>query len=237
MPASYQTPPSFGELVHGTDAATEIYPRTPAGPAPSAWSETVATEGIRPPVRETADSAAVHAEPERVVARFRSHGRALFFPTVFVIALAGATGYFAGWFAIEWQNWAVLAGAAVLSVLFFFAPLVRWLSTRYVITTRRIIFRRGLVINTRSELLMGRAHELTVRKSLLQSMFRCGDVRIGTGPGEFVVLKDVPQADLVLTVLGDLLETQHVPAHSTVRFRRTQADIPWWEDPALAQRE
>ena len=250
MPASKQPRPSFGALIHGSDAPTELIAAggsgpLPPAPAPSAYGETVATERIRPPHRagsrakgapDAAGAADETAEPERVVAKFRAHGRRLFFPTILLIAVAGATGYFSSWFPVEWQNWAVLAAGALLAVLFFLVPAVRWLSTRYVITTRRIILRRGLLVNTRSELMLVRAGDITVRKSLLQAMFRSGDVRIGTGPGEFAVLRDVPRADLVSEVIGDLLESQHVPSHA-VRFHRPDQDNPWWDEQSQPRSE
>ena len=255
MPASKQPRPSFGALIHGSDAPTELIAAGGSGPlppapapsayAPSAYGETVATERIRPPHRagsrakgapDAAGAADEAAEPERVVAKFRSHGRRLFFPTIFLIAIAGATGYFSGWFPVPWQNWAVLAAGALLAVLFFLVPAVRWLSTRYVITTRRIILRRGLLVNTRSELMLVRAGDITVRTSLVQAMFRSGDVRIGTGPGEFAVLRDVPRADLVSEVIGDLLESQHVPSHA-VRFHRPDQDNPWWDEQSQPRSE
>lgn len=245
MSASKQPRPSFGALIHGSDAPTEVFPSArsvpePAAPTPSAYGETVATERIRPPsptatgapgqpAPDATGSVTDQAPPERVVAKFRAHGRRLFFPTVFLIIVTGATGYFSSWFPEDWQNWSVLVAGLLVAVLFFLVPAVRWLSTRYVITTRRIILRRGLLVNTRSELMLVRAGDLTVRKSMLQAMFRSGDVRIGTGPGEFAVLRDVPRADLVSEVIGDLLESQHVPSHA-VRFRRPDQDNPWWDE-------
>ncbi|SMG12655.1 PH domain-containing protein [Agreia pratensis] len=242
MPAPKHPRPSFGALIHGSDAPTEVFAaeRSSAAPAPSAYDETVVTERIRPH-GQSAQGQYAHgapdatgpapepAEPERVVAKFRSHGRRLFFPTIFLIVIAGATGYFSGWFAEDWQNWSVLAAGALLAVLFFVVPAVKWLSVRYVLTTRRIILRRGLLVNTRSEVMLARAGDLTVRKSVLQAMFRTGDVRIGTAPGEYAVLRDVHRADLVSEVIGDLIEAQHVPAHA-VRFRRPDVDNPWWDE-------
>ncbi|WP_052521502.1 PH domain-containing protein [Agreia bicolorata] len=247
MPAPKHPRPSFGALIHGSDAPTEIYsserPVVAAGPAPRAYGETVVTERIRPsaqpatgPYAQSARDATgpvpEQAEPERVVAKFRSHGRRLFFPTIFLIAVAGATGYFSFWFPEQWQNWSVLAAGALLAVLFFVVPAVRWLSTRYVITTRRIIVRRGLLVSTRSEVMLARAGDLTVRKSVLQTMFRSGDVRVSTASGEDALLRDVPRAELVSEVIGDLIESQHVPAHA-VTFRRPDADNPWWDGQQL----
>jgi membrane protein YdbS with pleckstrin-like domain len=238
------------------------YPTARSGVAPSAaarsaYDETVATERIRPqgrpaqgqfaqghlaqgqPAQGAPDARGENhepVEPERVVAKFRAHGRRLFFPTIFLIIVAGATGYFSSWFPEEWQNWSVLAGGALLAILFFVVPAVKWLSTRYVITTRRIILRRGLLVNTRSEVMLVRAGDLTVRKSMIQAMFRSGDVRIGAGQGEFAVLRDVPRADLVSEVIGELLESTHVPAHA-VRFRRPDNENPWWDEQPAPRSE
>ena len=79
--------------------------------------------------------------PEAVVARLRPHGRALFWPSLALIAILGATGYFYGSFDEVWQNLAVLGGALLLGVLLWLLPLLHWLGRHYTITTRRIVLR------------------------------------------------------------------------------------------------
>ncbi|MHB1172097.1 MAG: PH domain-containing protein [Lacisediminihabitans sp.] len=143
---------------------------------------------------------------ERVVARLRPHGRALFWPSLFLIAGVGAIGYFQGSFPLGWQNALLLVGGAFLLVLLCVLPLLAWLGKRYIITTRRIILRSGFVIRVRQELLHSRGYDVTVRKNSLQSMFGSGDVQINTGLDHPVVLADIPNADLVQSVLHDLME-------------------------------
>lgn len=143
---------------------------------------------------------------ERVIARFRPHARVLFFPSILVVAVCGATGYFAFSFPEQWQNIAVFAGAAVLVIFGWLLPLLSWLASRYTVTTKRLIIRSGFLVSTRQEIPFNRGYDLAVRKSWLQSLFRSGDVRITRAPGQVAVLRDVPEADLVMTVIGDLLE-------------------------------
>jgi membrane protein YdbS with pleckstrin-like domain len=144
--------------------------------------------------------------PERVVARLRPHARVLFWPCLAVIALAFGMGYYTGAFPEPWQNLTVLAVGALLILLLWFLPLLSWLGKRYVITSRRIVLRHGCFVRIRQELLHSRGYDIVVRKNAMQSLFGSGDVRINTGLEHPVVLRDVPGADLVQSVLHDLME-------------------------------
>lgn len=145
-------------------------------------------------------------EIESVVARLRPHGRRLFWPSLFLIATIGTVSFFYGRLGEQWQNLALLAGGALVIVLVWLIPLLAWLGHRYIITTRRLVLRRGFFVRTRQELLHSRGYDVSVRKNALQSMFGSGDVRINTGLDRPVVLRDVPGADLVQSALHDLME-------------------------------
>lgn len=155
---------------------------------------------------------------ETVVARFRSHGRALFWPSLVLAATAGAAAYFYGQFPELWQNLAVLAGAVLFALILWLLPLLGWLGRNYTVTTRRIVLRSGLLVRTRQELLHSRGYDVTVRKNSFQSMFGSGDVQINTGLDRPVVLRDVPSADLVQAALHDLMEA----SVNSVSARRQQ---------------
>jgi uncharacterized membrane protein YdbT with pleckstrin-like domain len=99
----------------------------------------------------------------------------------------------------------VFAIAGVLVISGWLIPLCRWLSTRYTITTRRVVVRSGLVVRSRQELLHARIRDVTVRRGALQAVFRSGDVILNSGRDP-IVLKDVPSADLVQEALHDLIE-------------------------------
>lgn len=146
------------------------------------------------------------APAERVVARLHPHARRLFWPAVLLIAVCGATGYFAGSFPESWQNVAVLVVAGLIVFFFCFLPLLFWLTTRYTITTRRVILRRGFFVRVKQEVLHSRGYDVTVRTGWLQAMSRSGDVLIETGQGHPLVLADVPSAALVEQTLHDLIE-------------------------------
>jgi len=149
--------------------------------------------------------------PETVVARLRPHSRALFFPTVALLADIGAVSYFAGSLPEEWMNLLLLAAGAVVALLLFVVPVLRWLSQNDTITTRRVVIRSGILVRSRQELLHSRGYDVTVRQAGLQLLFRSGDVLINTGNEHPVVLRDVPNADLVQSALHDLMDASFNP--------------------------
>jgi len=149
--------------------------------------------------------------PETVVARLRPHSRALFLPTVALLADIGAVSYLAGSFPEQWMNLLVVGAGAVVALLAFGFPVLRWLSQNDTITTRRVVIRSGVLVRSRQELLHSRGYDVTVRQAGLQLLFRSGDVIISTGNGHPVVLRDVPHAELVQSALHELMEASLNP--------------------------
>lgn len=151
--------------------------------------------------------------PERVIARLRPHARALVLPSLTLIVVVGAATFFAVSLDELWMRLAALLGGLLLAALLWLLPLLRWLSTQYLLTSRRVVISRGLLVRTRSEVLLSRSHEVTVRRSGLQGAFRSGDVLLNTGLDRPVVLRDVPRADLVQRALADVMDeaTTSVP--------------------------
>jgi membrane protein YdbS with pleckstrin-like domain len=152
------------------------------------------------------DPAAQGPPPESVVARLRPHSRALFVPTVALLADIGAVSYFAGSFPEQWMNFLLLGAGALFALLLFVVPVLRWLAQNDTITTRRVVIRSGVLVRSRQELLHSRSYDVTVRQAGLQLLFRSGDVMINTGLEHPVVLRDVPNAELVQSALHDLME-------------------------------
>lgn len=145
-------------------------------------------------------------QPETVVARLRPHARAMVWPSLGLLVIVAVTSYFAGSFDSAVVNILVVAAAVLLSLFVWVVPLLAWLGRNYTITTRRIVLRSGFLVRVRQELMHSRGYDVTVRKGALQSMFGSGDVEINSGLDRPVVLRDVPDADLVQAALHDLMD-------------------------------
>ncbi|MFZ7089095.1 PH domain-containing protein [Curtobacterium sp. RRHDQ10] len=156
----------------------------------------------------TESSSGPAPDPERVIARFRPHARRLFWPVVRAFVVCALGGFGIGLFRADWAwlNLVVAGLVVVLLVLGSVVPLFRWLGSRTVVTTRRLVQTTGSVVRTRHELLHSRGYDVTVRRTGLQGMFRTGDVLVFPGEDRPLVLPDVPSADLVVAVLHDLVE-------------------------------
>lgn len=166
------------------------------------------------------------AGQEFVVAKFRSHGRRLVWPALLFIALAAGVPLAAGTFDENWEILLLLSGSIALMMLGCALPYIAWLGERTIITTRRLVIRRGLVTRLHQELLHSRGYDVTVQQGLFQRPFGSGDVRINAGIDQPVVLRDVPNALLVAEVLQDLMESNANPIASRRQSFEARATQP-----------
>ena len=170
-------------------------------------------------------------EPEAIVARIRSHARALVLPSLLLIAVAGATAFFVWRLPEPWMRWAVLGGAALLALLGFVLPVVAWLGRSVTITTRRVVLNEGGIVRRRREVLHTRPLEVTVRRTPGQRMFGCGDVVLDLGYERRLVLRDLPNPVLVQESLAELMAAEH--AEQAGR-RRSTGEVEGRPGPAHA---
>ena len=79
-------------------------------------------------------------------------------------------------------------------------PLLRWWTTTYTVTNRRLITRRGILNKIGTDLPLNRIHEVSSERSLLDRMLGCGTLNVATAAEDgTVVLADVPDAEHVHT--------------------------------------
>ena len=96
----------------------------------------------------------------------------------------------------------LLAAAGLVVVAGWLAPLLRWASRSYTITTKRVIVSRGLLSRVRHEVLLSRVTDVSVHRRGLQAVFRSGDVIVN----DDLVLADVPSAGLVQAAIHELAD-------------------------------
>jgi uncharacterized membrane protein YdbT with pleckstrin-like domain len=99
------------------------------------------------------------------------------------IALAVAVAILIGLSAARWPEWLqVLAGAVILVALVRFAVrYARWASTNFVVTSDRLIHRKGIVAKEGIEIPLERVNTVFFRQSVLERTLRCGDLVIESG--------------------------------------------------------
>ncbi|HET7719768.1 MAG TPA: PH domain-containing protein [Acidimicrobiales bacterium] len=118
---------------------------------------------------------------EEIIIDLRPHWFFLFGPSAALVA-ALALGI---WVAStddppEWLVFPV-AGLAVVALLFFLVRLAQWMTTDFVLTTDRLIYRKGIVSRTGREIPLERINDVSFNQSLFQRMLRAGDLLVESG--------------------------------------------------------
>ncbi|MEV6441627.1 MULTISPECIES: PH domain-containing protein [unclassified Amycolatopsis] len=147
------------------------------------------------------------SEQEHVVVHSHPHFKMLIFPTLALLVTVGA----GTWLAIlakdagsPWNTVGLIAIAVVALVLIvwlFLAPLVRWRTTHFIVTTDRLIAREGVLKRTGIDIPMGRINSVQFEHGLLDRVFGCGTLIIESASDEPLRFEDIPHVEKVHTVI------------------------------------
>lgn len=142
------------------------------------------------------------AEGEQVVLKLRPHGRVLVVPALVLIATSAVASYVAAALPPSDVRLQLRLGIALLALLVVLRwsvrPFLRWLSTTYAVTNRRVIVRRGVFSRVRRDVPLWRLDDVSVQRSLLQRMLRSGTLVVESGGEQGpLVLSDVPAVEQV----------------------------------------
>lgn len=120
------------------------------------------------------------------------------------LAIAGATvgfvvfgGIAAAFFCLpdhlQWESWLFGAIAGLVALAMYPLAILSARRRRYVLTEKTAMYRKGIISRFEVEVLYSRAQAVTMRQSILQRIFGCGDVIIsvmGVSPAQFVTGQD-----------------------------------------------
>ncbi|MEO6713223.1 MAG: PH domain-containing protein [Mycobacteriales bacterium] len=168
-------------------------------------------------------------ENEDVVFDLHPHWKVLVWPvviavvTVFAAAFASAQ---AGNLDQAALARIVIAIAAALVIGFIsIAPAVRWAMTHFVLTTKRVIMRNGVLSRIGRDIPLFRVNDVTFSHTMWERLFGAGTLTVeSAGERGQVTLADIPHVEAVHRELYRLVE-MHEDA------RRTPGSIPDEDDP------
>ncbi len=133
------------------------------------------------------------------------------------LVLVAALGILVVLSAADWPEWLQVAAAvATLVALVRFAlRYARWASTNFVVTSDRLIHRKGLVAKEGIEIPLERVNTVFFRQSVLERMLRFGDLVIESG-GERgrQAFSDIPRPSLVQNEIYRQIEDNHERMYS-----------------------
>jgi len=101
------------------------------------------------------------------------------------------------------------AVALAAAVIWFGVPFLRWRTTSYEITTRRLRLREGILSRSGRDFPLNRISDVSFSQSLLDRLLGCGKL-IVESPGEQgqLVLTEIPHVQQVQGILFGLVEEE-----------------------------
>lgn len=184
---------------------------------------------------------------ERVLVRTRPNPLPLVGPVIAGFVLLAAGGFGLGYLGrrdlpgglAEWQPVLLLGALAVVALLLLrvvVRPLVRWSSNRYVLTSMRLIHRRGATRRTEHQINLSAISQLQTEQGLLQRMVGSGTLIADLGFDRAHAYRHVPQiatfkeyvvqaiGDLPLTRMFDGVDMEIDPQYARGGLPRTQQE-------------
>jgi len=151
------------------------------------------------------------AKDEKVVKHLHPHWITLAVPVFALVVIGVAAGFaIAAIPAGDSQRWlrlAVLVVAVVLAVVLTLVPVLRWVTTHYVITTHRVMFRVGIFNRQGKDVALPRITDVAYRQSLWDRVVNSGTLTIeSAGEGPAQVLDNIPHSDRMQQLINHLVE-------------------------------
>jgi len=151
----------------------------------------------------------VLAEDEQVVLHRHPHWKRLIGPVVVLVAITALAAFVAAlvnntdWdptaknviFAVIAAIWLILVGWLTLWKFF------NWLTTHFVITDRRVMFRHGLLTRSGIDIPLARVNSVEFRHGLFDRMLRTGTLIIESASQDPLEFHDIPRVEQVHSLL------------------------------------
>lgn len=145
------------------------------------------------------------APGEELVVHRHPHWKMLILP-VLIFLVVVALGAFLG-ALIRNQDWArigwialVVVGAGVV-VRFTLVPMLRWRTTHFVLTDRRVIVRQGILTRTGLDIPVTRINSVRFRHGPLDRMLGTGTLIVESASREPLEFDDIPHVEHVHALL------------------------------------
>ncbi|MCB1245785.1 MAG: PH domain-containing protein [Acidimicrobiia bacterium] len=148
-------------------------------------------------------------ENESIVTSFRPHWKVLAVRALIVVAAIVVAGL-VDW-AIDGGSLIVWSLALIAILIAIVKPLVDWWFTRYVLTTERLITRKGLIAQSGIEIPLDRITNVNFSQTVIERMLGAGDLLVEsageTGQSQF---SDIPHPDRFQATLYKVREARTI---------------------------
>jgi uncharacterized membrane protein YdbT with pleckstrin-like domain len=172
----------------------------------------------------------VLAEGEELVLHKHPHWKMLVLPVLSLVLVVAVASFLAAlaraqsWAHAAWIALAVLAVVAVLRLTV--GPVLRWRTTHFVLTDRRVLVREGLFTRTGIDIPVTRINSVQFRHGLVDRMLGTGTLVIESASDEPLEFDDVPQVERVHALLYNEVFDASQEAGRSVRHEPHPDGVP-----------
>ncbi len=153
-------------------------------------------------------------EGEQLVLRMHPHAKTMIGPAAILFVIAAAAVVLVVFLPVGTASSVAVravigAVALAAAVIWFGVPFLRWRTTSYEITTRRLRLREGILSRSGRDFPLNRISDVSFSQSLLDRLLGCGKL-IVESPGEQgqLVLTEIPHVQQVQGILFGLVEEE-----------------------------
>jgi uncharacterized membrane protein YdbT with pleckstrin-like domain len=138
------------------------------------------------------------APGESIVYELKPHWRGLIVPFLaFLIEVFVFTSLYL-WRDYTWFRWTLVVVFAVVAVWGSLIPLLRWMTTQYVFTDRRIITRQGLLTKQGRDMPLAKTNNVSFSQGILGRMLNFGNLDIDSANADgSLIIRDVPDVEKI----------------------------------------
>ena len=164
------------------------------------------------------------AAGEQVVIHRHPHWKRLIWPVVIFILVTGLAAFGSGYVnsthweqvakniihGVIWGIWLVIVGWLTLW------PFLNWLTTHFVITGRRVMFRHGVLSRSGIDIPLARINSVEFRHRLIDRILRTGTLIVESASQDPLEFYDIPRVEQVHALLYhevfDTLGSEEAPS-------------------------
>lgn len=164
------------------------------------------------------------ADDEQPVVLLHPHWKTLIKPLLVAVVVAAAAlvavvAIPAGKTAAV-ERLAVAVVAILALMLWLMVPVLRWRTTTYEVTTRRLRMRTGIVTRQGRDIPLARINDVSFAKGLLDRLLGSGRLVVeSAGEHGQILLNDIPHVESVQTTLFRLVEDEQRRLERQQRFQ------------------
>jgi uncharacterized membrane protein YdbT with pleckstrin-like domain len=141
------------------------------------------------------------ATDETIKFETKPHWRGLFVPAIILIGTVFVMTFLLSWIVSnisgwEFLRWIVIAGGILIVVLWAIIPFLRWMTTEYVFTDRRIIVRSGIITRHGKDMPLAKVNNVSFFVPAMGRILNYGGLVIqSAGENDGLTIRDVPDVE------------------------------------------